>query len=153
MAHNLQIDSLDIKILQFLMQNSRVSYLEIARETGVAGATIHLRLNKMEQAGIIKGNKLIVDPDKLGFKIGAFVCMNLQEGGQYNHAVEVLNNIKEVTECAYVTGAYSMFVKVYCRDTNHLREVLNGKIQKIEGVKSTETFIILEQSIDRQVQV
>ena len=153
MSENLQIDSLDMKILEILMENSRVSYLEIARKTGVAGATIHLRLNKMERLGIIKGNRLIVDPEKLGFKIGAFICINLQEGGQYEHAVEVLNDIKEVTECAYVTGAYSMFVKVYCKDTNHLREVLNGKIQKIEGVKSTETFIILEQSIDRQVQL
>lgn len=153
MSENHQIDSLDKKILELLMQNSRISYLEIARATQVAGATIHLRINKLEQSGIIKGNKLMVDPEKIGLKIGAFICINLQEGGMYQHATEVLKEIKEVTECCYVTGSYSMFIKVYCRDTSHLRDMLTGQIQKINGVKSTETFIILEQSIDRQVQL
>jgi len=153
MEENLQIDSLDKKILELLMQNARISYLEIARATQVAGATIHLRMNKLEQSGIIKGNKLLVNPDKLGLKIGAFICINLQEGGMYDHAAEVLQEVKEVTECCYVTGSYSMFIKIYCRDTTHLREVLTSKIQKVPGVKSTETFIIMEQSIDRQVQL
>ena len=153
MEENLQLDSLDKKILEFLMMNARISYLEIARATQVAGATIHLRLHKMEQAGIIKENRLMVDPSKLGFKLGAFIAINLQEGGMYDQVAEVLREVKEVTECCYITGSYSMFIKVYCRDTSHLREVLNGKIQKVDGVKSTETFIILEQSIDRQVQL
>lgn len=148
-----QIDSLDKKILELLMQNSRISYLEIARATQVAGATIHLRLKKMEQSGIIKGNKLMVDPEKIGLNIGAFICIHLKEGGMYQQATEVLKNVKEVTESCYVTGSYSMFIKVYCRDTSHLRDILTNQIQKIDGVKSTETFIILEQSIDRQVQL
>jgi Lrp/AsnC family transcriptional regulator for asnA, asnC and gidA len=153
MEENLQIDILDKKILELLMQNSRISYLEIARASNVAGATIHLRMSKMEQLGIVKGSVLLVNPEKLGLKIGAFICINLQEGGMYDAAASVLKDIPEVTECSYVTGSYSMFIKIYCRDTNHLREVLTSKIQKVQGVKSTETFIILEQSINRQVQV
>lgn len=153
MTENFQPDSLDINILQLLMTDARISYLDIARANNVSGATIHLRMNKLENAGIISGNRLIVNPDKLGFKLCAFIAINLEKGGHYNEAVIVLKKIKEVTECCYVTGAYSMFIKLYCKDTSQLREILNEHIQKIQGVQRTETFIILEQSIDRQIEL
>jgi Lrp/AsnC family transcriptional regulator for asnA, asnC and gidA len=135
------------------MTDARISYLDIARANNVSGATIHLRMNKLENAGILSGTRLIVNPDKLGFKLCAFIAINLEKGGLYNDAVKVLRKIKEVTECCYVTGAYSMFVKLYCKDTAQLREILNEQIQKIQGVQKTETFIILEQSIERQVEL
>ena len=153
MAENFQLDSLDIKILQLLMTDARISYLDIARANDVSGATIHLRMNKLENAGILSGTRLIVNPEKLGFKLCAFIAIHLEKGGLYNEAVKVLKKIKEVTECCYVTGAYSMFIKLYCKDTAQLREILNEQIQKIQGVQRTETFIILEQSIERQVEL
>ncbi len=153
MAENFQLDSLDVNILQLLMTDARISYLDIARANNVSGATIHLRMSKLESAGIISGTRLIVNPDKLGFKLCAFIAINLEKGGLYNDAVKVLKKIKEVTECCYVTGAYSMFIKLHCRDTSQLREILNEQIQKIQGVQRTETFIILEQSIDRQIEL
>ena len=153
MESNLQLDSLDLNILHLLMTDARISYLDIARANNVSGATIHLRMNKLESAGVISGTKLIIKPEKLGYKLAAFIAINLEKGGLYNEAVRILKNIKEVTECCYVTGAYSMFIKMYCKDTAELREILNDKIQKIEGVKRTETFIILEQSIDRQIEL
>lgn len=153
MEQNFQLDSLDISILQLLMTDARISYLDIARANNVSGATIHLRMNKLESAGVISGTKLMIKPEKLGFKLVAFIAINLEKGGLYNEAVTILKNIKEVTECCYVTGAYSMFIKLYCKDTAQLREILNEQIQKINGVQRTETFIILEQSIDRQVEL
>lgn len=153
MEENFQLDSLDTSILQLLMTDARISYLDIARANNVSGATIHLRMSKLENAGIISGTKLIIKPEKLGFKLVAFIAINLEKGGLYNEAVKVLKKIKEVTECCYVTGAYSMFIKLYCKDTTQLREILNEQIQKIDGVKRTETFIILEQSINRQVEL
>lgn len=153
MEKNFQIDSLDVSILHLLMTDARISYLDIARANNVSGATIHLRMSKLENAGIISGTKLIIKPEKLGFKLCAFIAINLEKGGLYNDAVTVLRKIKEVCECCYVTGAYSMFIKLYCTDTSQLREILNEKIQKIEGVQKTETFIVLEQSIERQVEL
>lgn len=153
MAENFQPDSLDLKILQLLMTDARISYLDIARANNVSGATIHLRMNKLQNAGVVSAARLIINPEKIGYTIAAFIAINLEKGSLYKEAVEILKKINEVTECCYVTGAYSMFIKINCRDTVHLREVLNEKIQKINGVQRTETFIILEQSINRQVEV
>ena len=150
MTENFQLDSLDINILQLLMTDARISYLDIARANNVSGATIHLRMNKLENAGIISGSRLIINPEKAGYKLCAFIAINLEKGGLYNEAVKILKKIKEVTECCYVTGAYSMFIKLHCKDTIQLREILNEQIQ---GVQRTETFIILEQSIDRQIEL
>ena len=76
-----------------------------------------------------------------------------KKGSIYKDAVEQLRKVKEIVELHYTTGAYSMFAKIICRDTNHLRSVLNDHIQAIEGIQRTETFISLEESIKRQIKL
>lgn len=148
---NLEIDNLDIEILSILMNDATTAYTEIAKELIVSGGTIHVRMKKMQDMGIIKGSNLIVDAQKVGYDITAFLGIYLEKGSIYHDAVEKLKQVKEIVELHYCTGAYSMFAKIICRDTTHLRHVLNDEVQAVPGIQRTETFISLEESIKRQI--
>jgi len=150
---NLEIDNLDMQILSILMEDATIPYTEIAKRLIVSGGTIHVRMKKMQDLGIIKGSNLIVDAQKIGYDICAFLGIFLEKGSIYKDAVEKLKKIKEIVELHYTTGAYSMFAKIICRDTAHLRHVLNESIQAVEGIQRTETFISLEESIKRQISL
>lgn len=150
---NLEIDNLDIQILSFLMNDATTPYTEIAKKLIVSGGTIHVRMKKMEEMGVIKGSNLIIDAQRIGYDVCAFLGIFLEKGSIYKDAVEKLKQVKEIVELHYCTGAYSMFAKIICRDTNHLRSVLNDSIQAIEGIQRTETFISLEESIKRQIEL
>ena len=110
-----------------------------------------MRMKKLEEMGVIKGASLEVDPQKLGYDITAFLGIFLEKGSQYNEAVKQLKTVKEIVELHYTTGSYSIFAKIICHDTTHLREVLNEQIQGVKGIQRTETFISLEESIKRQI--
>ncbi|HEX3383573.1 MAG TPA: Lrp/AsnC ligand binding domain-containing protein [Mucilaginibacter sp.] len=148
---NLEIDNLDVQILSILMKNATTPYTEIAKELIVSGGTIHVRMKKLEEMGVIKGASLEVDPQKLGYDITAFLGIYLEKGSQYHEAVKALKAVKEIVELHYTTGSYSIFAKIVCHDTTHLREVLNEHIQSVKGIQRTETFISLEESIRRQI--
>ncbi|MDX3912169.1 MAG: Lrp/AsnC ligand binding domain-containing protein [Pseudosphingobacterium sp.] len=149
----LELDNLDTQILSILMNDASVPYTEIAKKLVVSGGTIHVRMKKMEELGIIRGSNLIINPQSIGFDICAFLGIYLEKGSQYKTAVEQLKEVKEVVELHYCTGQYSMFAKIICRDTNHLRHVLNEDIQAIKGIARTETIISLEESIKRQISL
>jgi Lrp/AsnC family transcriptional regulator for asnA, asnC and gidA len=151
--YNFELDELDKQILQILLKDASIPYTDIARGLSVSGGTIHVRMRKMQEAGIILGSRLIIDPSLLGFDILAFIGVYLEKGSDYKQASEALINIPEVIEMHYTTGLYNIFAKVICRDTTHLRNVLNNKIQVIPGIQRTETFISLEQSIDREIKL
>ncbi len=150
---NYEIDNLDKQILSLLMHNVIRPYTDIAKELNVSGGTIHVRMKKLTDMGVVKGSQLIIDPATIGYDICAFLGVFLEKGSEYKDAVDKMRKIPEIVELHYTTGAYSMFVKVICKDTKHLREVLNEKIQVIEGVQRTETFISLEESINRQIEI
>lgn len=150
-SQNFELDNLDIQILSILMEDATIPYTEIAKKLIVSGGTIHVRMKKMQDLGIISGSHLIINPQKIGYDICAFLGIYLEKGSQYKDAVESLRKIKEVVELHYTTGSYSMFAKIICRDTNHLRQVLNEDIQGVKGIQRTETLISLEESIKRQI--
>ena len=150
---NYEIDNLDKQILTLLMANVTRAYTDIAKELGVSGGTIHVRMKKLAEMGVVKGSQLTVNPAAIGFDICAFIGVFLDKGSDYKDAVEQMRQIPEIVELHYTTGSYSMFSKIICRDTNHLREVLNEKLQTIKGVQRTETFISLEESINRQITI
>ena len=133
-VQNLEIDNLDIQILSQLMVDATKPYTEIAKELIISGGTVHVRMKKLEDMGIIKGSHLIIDPKKAGFDITAFLGIYLEKGSLYKDAVEQLT-------------------KITCRDTNHLRHVLNEEIQAVKGIQRTETLISLEESIKRQIEL
>ena len=152
-SQNFELDNLDTQILCILMEDATIPYTEIAKKLIVSGRTIHVRMKKMQELGVIKGSHLIIDPQKIGYDICAFLGIYLEKGSQYKDAVENLRAIKEVVELHYTTGSYSMFAKIICRDTNHLRQVLNEDIQGVKGIQRTETLISLEESIKRQISL
>ncbi|AJA47548.1 regulatory protein AsnC [Clostridium pasteurianum DSM 525 = ATCC 6013] len=146
------LDELDIQILDILVKDSRTPYLEIARQCHVSGGTIHVRMKKMEDLGIIKGTKLIIDNSKLGYDVCCFIGIYLDKATAYLNVLEELKKINEIVELHYTTGEYSIFSKVICKSISHLQELLMTKIQIIDGVQRTSTFISLSQPIDRNIQ-
>ena len=146
------IDKIDKKILQFLVKNARMPFLEIARECGISGAAIHQRVKKLTDQGIIKGSSLEVDPKSLGYDVCAIVGIQVTEPIMGPIIAEALKSIKEVVECHYVTGKNHLMVKMYCLDNDHLMRALNDML-KIPGVGNTETLISLSQPFSRQIDV
>ncbi|WP_034919765.1 Lrp/AsnC ligand binding domain-containing protein [Gillisia sp. CAL575] len=147
------IDGIDKTILNYLMEDARKPILEIARSIGISGAAIHQRLRKLEKSGLIEGSKLMINPRVLGYKTLAFVGVYLDKAVSNPQAVKRLSEIPEVLECHYTTGNWSIFLKILCRDNEHLMNVLNKNIQAIDGVSRTETFISLDQQLKRQIKV
>lgn len=135
------------------MEDARKPILEIARNIGISGAAIHQRLRKLESSGLIAGSKFVINPKILGYSTMAYIGIYLDKAMANPRAVRQLEEIPEVLECHYTTGNWSILIKVLCRDNEHLMQVLNKKIQQIDGVSRTETFISLNQQIDRQIQV
>ena len=150
---SIYIDGIDKKILRALMADARTPVLEIARQVGISGAAIHQRLRKLEKSGLISGSKFVINPRILGYTTMAFVGIFLDKAVSNPQAVKQLKTIPEVLECHYTTGNWSILIKVLCKDNEHLMHVLNTNIQAIEGVSRTETFISLEQQIDRQIKI
>ncbi len=153
MSDNLQLDKLDVDILDLLMHDAMMPYTDIAKKLFVSSGTIHVRMKKLEQMHIIKSANLHINPTKLGYDITAFLGIYLEKSSLFDDVVRDLKKIPEITECYYLTGNYSMFVKLICRDTLHLRNVLHDKIQQIQGIDRTETFISLEESFSRPVKI
>ncbi len=151
MDSDYQIDNIDKQIMAILLENARTPYTEIAQKLIVSPGTIHVRMKKLEKMGVVQGTELVVDPAKLGYDLTAFIGIYLEKSVNYKEVIPELENIEEIMEAYYTTGGYSIFAKIVCANTNHLRVVLNEKIQAVRGIQRTETMISLEQSIRRKV--
>lgn len=150
---SLHLDGIDKIIIKNLIEDARTPILSISREVGISGAAIHQRLRKLEATGLLAGSKFVLNPKVLGFKTLAFVGIFLDAASKYSAAIKRLKEIPEVIESHYTTGNYAIFIKILCRDNEHLMNVLNNEIQNIKGVARTETFISLDQHIDRQIKI
>lgn len=148
-----KIDNLDRKILQIIMKNARIPSKDVAVECGVSRAAIHQRIQRMIDMNVITGSGYNVDPRVLGYATCTYIGVKLERGSMYRDVVPELEKIREVVECHFTTGPYTMLIKLYARDNQHLMELLNDKIQHITGVTATETLISLEMSINREIPV
>ncbi|MEM6298014.1 MAG: Lrp/AsnC ligand binding domain-containing protein [Bacteroidota bacterium] len=144
-----KLDETDLRILSLLMKNAKMPYTEVASRVFVSGGTVHLRMKKMEDLGIVQGSSLSVDISKLGFDVTAYLGIYLTTSSLYDDVADKLAEIPEILSLHYTTGAYSIFIQLICRDTKHLREILHDKIQPIEGIARTETLISLEERFRR----
>lgn len=153
MAKNYEIDNTDLQILALLSEDAKIPYTEIAKKVFVSGGTVHVRMRKLEEMGIVQGATLKIDYSKLGYDITAFLGIYLEKSSYYERVADELTQIPEVVSLHYTTGPYSMYARVYCKDTQHLREVLHDKIQKIDGVERTESIISLEERVQRSIQL
>ena len=153
MAKNYEIDNTDLKILEILMEDANKPFTEVAKKVYVSQGTVHVRMSKMEDAGIVEKTTLKINYAKLGYDITAFIGIYLEKSALYDQVLAKLKEIPEITSIHYTTGNYSMFLKIHCRDTNHLKEVLHDKMQQVEGIDRTETMISLEESLDRSLKL
>jgi Lrp/AsnC family transcriptional regulator, regulator for asnA, asnC and gidA len=144
-----EIDNIDLKILSLLMKDATIPYTEIGKLVFVSAGTVHVRMKKMEQLGIVIGSQLIIDYTKIGYDITAFIGVFLKESSLYQQVVNELTQIPEILSMNYTTGNYSIFAKLICKNTQHLMQLLQDKIQKINGIERTETFISLQQPVNR----
>ncbi|MGE5382354.1 MAG: Lrp/AsnC ligand binding domain-containing protein [Omnitrophica WOR_2 bacterium] len=153
MEKNFHIDSLDKKILKLLNADSRMPFVEVARNCKVSGAAIHQRVQKMLEAGVIKGSSLILNPKGMGYHTCAFIGIqvNLTSTSTHDEVFEKIKKIPEIVECHHISGKYSLLVKLYTRNNEHLKDIIVGQIQSIPEITFTETFISLETGFERQL--
>ena len=148
-----KIDSLDKKILDIVTRNARIPSKNVAVECGVSRAAIHQRIQRLIELKVIVGSGYNIDPKTLGFQTCTYIGIRLERGSMYRGVVKCLEAIPEIVECHFTTGPYTMLCKLYARDNEHLMELLNNRIQGIDGVVSTETLISLEESIKREISI
>ena len=146
-----KVDRLDLKILSIISKDARIPFRNVAEQCGVSRAAIHMRVQHMMDMGVIVGSGYEIDMKRLGFSTCTYVGIIFEKGSMYHDIVKHLEAIPEVLECCYTTGPYSVMIKMYARDNEQLMELLNGKIQKIPGVMSTKTMIVLDKSIKRNL--
>ena len=148
-----KIDKLDRKILEIISQNARVPFRDVAEQCDVSRAAIHQRVQRMIENSVITGSGYHVNPKVLGFLTSAYIGVKLERGSMYKTAIPEFEKIPEVTECHFTTGPYTLLVKLYARDNEHLMDLLNNRIQEIPGVVATETMISLNQAVKRKVPI
>lgn len=153
MTSKLNLDKLDNQIIQHMMNDANISYAELGKKFFVSPGTIHVRIKKLQDAGIVKGTRFNVDFKKLGYDVIAFIGIYLKESSLYDAAARDLQKIPEIVRLNYTTGNYSMFAEIVCKDITELRYVLHDQLQKIKGIERTETFISLEENFNRSVKV
>ena len=144
------MDGLDVEILRRLSQDARKSYLETARELKVANATVHERISKLREKGILKGFYTQMSAEKLGLPIIAFVGLITSQNKQLHKLLERLKQIQEIEEAHTVTGQYDFLIKLRARSNEELQELLNT-IGSIPGVSRHETMIALTTILERVV--
>jgi Lrp/AsnC family transcriptional regulator, regulator for asnA, asnC and gidA len=153
MGAKLNLDKLDRQIIDAMLESAEISYADLGKKLFVSGGTIHVRIKKLQEMGIVKGTKLKVDMKALGYDVIAFIGIYLEKSSLYDQVAKQLRSIPEIIRVNYTTGNYSMFAEIVCRDINQLKVVLHDELQKIKGIERTETFISLEESFKRNVAV
>lgn len=153
MAKKLNIDKLDLQIMQEMMDNADTPYAVLGKKLFVSGGTIHVRIKKLEELGVVKGKRLKVDLKALNFDITAFVGIYLEKSSMYDQVAQELEKIREIVRLNYTTGNYSMYIEIVCKDINRLRTILHDQLQKVKGIERTDTLISLSESFNRSVQV
>ncbi|MCH5221365.1 MAG: Lrp/AsnC ligand binding domain-containing protein [Muribaculaceae bacterium] len=148
-----KIDNLDRQILKIVMNNARIPSKDVAHMCGVSRAAIHQRLQRLIELNVITGSGYHVNPKILGYATCTYIGVTLERGAMYRDVVPEIEKIPEIVECHFTTGPYTMLLKLYARDNEHLMELLNKKIQIIPGVTGTETLISLDNSIAREIPI
>ncbi|TYB76749.1 winged helix-turn-helix transcriptional regulator [Bizionia gelidisalsuginis] len=142
-----RLDEVDHQILDMLIDNTRVPFTDIAKKLLISAGTVHVRVKKMEDAGIIKGSSLTIDYKKLGYSFIAYVGIFLQNTSQTKFVLERINLLPYVTVAHVTTGKFNIFCKIRAKDTEHAKDII-FMLDDIDGVYRTETMISLEESLN-----
>jgi Lrp/AsnC family transcriptional regulator, regulator for asnA, asnC and gidA len=148
-----ELDDFDRKILIILEKDGRKPYSEIAKSLDISNTMVHQRINKMKKIGVLKGAGIILDERKLGYEWGAFTGLMLKEDSDSKAIIEELKKIPEVTECYYITGQYTLYIRIVAKNSEHMRSVLYDRIDHIEGILKTESLVDFGAAFKRNVSV
>ena len=148
-----QLDILDQKILEIISNNARIPFKDVATVCGVSRAAIHQRVQRLVEAGVVLGSGYYVNPKSLGYSTCTYVGIKLERGSMYKEVAAQLEKIPEIVECHYITGSYNLMVKLYCIDNEHLMRTIFDKIYHVQGVSSTQTYMSLNESFQREIYV
>jgi Lrp/AsnC family transcriptional regulator, regulator for asnA, asnC and gidA len=153
MSQKLNIDKLDLDIINVMMTDGEISYAELGKKLFVSAGTIHVRIKKLQEMNIVTGSAMKVNTKLLGYDCTAFVGIFLEKSSLYDNVAQELKKIPEILRLNYITGNYSMFIEIVCKDISQLRRVLHDDLQKINGIERTETFISLDEGFNRTLLV
>ena len=149
----LNLDEFDIQILKHLEIDGRMAFSAIATEIGISNTMVHQRYNRMLEQGIITGIKPVLNEKKIGYDWGAFTGITLEKDHDSGRIIEALKNIPEVMECYYITGTYTLYLRIIAKDHAHMREVLYDKIDNIPGISKTDSIIELGCAFKRNISL
>ena len=141
---NYQLDEIDKKILDFLVENTRMPFTEIAKQMDVSAGTIHVRVKKMEDAGIILGSSLNIDYGKLDYHFTAFIGILLTKSNRTQEVLTELASIPNVVEASVISGKYNIFCKVRAKNAEDAKRIIY-QIDDIQDVMRTESMISMEE--------
>ena len=142
-----KLDEVDHAILDILIDNTRIPFTDIAKKLLISAGTVHVRVKKMEEAGLIKGSTLNLDYVKLDYSFIAYVGIFLEKNRMTEKVLMDLKAIPYVTVAHITTGRFNIFCKVRAKDTKSAKDII-FLIDDISGVQRTETMISLEESIN-----
>ena len=151
MPSEYEIDSLDQQILTHLLKDARKPYLEIARDLVVSGGTIHQRIQKMEEAGVIKGFTLVIDRERLGYSVTVLIGIHLKNAKDCAHVLSTLQTFPEVIETHYTSGSYALMAKIATKSIQEYYAFLTDKLQALKEIQATESFICLASPMVREI--
>ena len=147
MPQKFKLDDVDHQILDMLIDNTRIPFTDIAKKLLISAGTVHVRVRKMEDAGLIKGSSLILDYNKLGYSFIAYVGIFLQNTSQIKFVIQRINEIPNVTVAHITTSKFNIYTKIRAKSTQDAKDII-FKLDDIEGVNRTESMISLEESIN-----
>ncbi len=147
-----KLDNLDKKIIELVLKDARIPFLEVARACNVSGAAIHQRIQKLTNLGVLKGSQYVVDPEKIGYETCAYIGLYLKDPERFDEVVKALKDIPEVVECHYTTGGFDMFIKIYAYNNHHLLTIIHDKLQPL-GLSRSETIISFNEAINRPISI
>lgn len=147
-----RIDDIDKQILDVLIENTRTPFTDIAKRLNISAGTVHVRVKKMEENGIIQGSSLTVDYQKLGYTFIAYIGVFLEKTSQTQFVISRIKEIPYVTVAHVTTGKFNIFCKIRAQDTTHAKKII-FMLDDIDGVSRTETMISLEESINDKTRL
>ena len=138
-----KLDRTDLRILALVQRDGKLAQAEIAKRVGLSTAAVNERLKKLEKAGVIRRYAALVDPAAVGAALTAFVEVFIEHPRHETTFIERMLGLDEVQECHYVTGEFSLLLKIRVRDVEALQELLLHRLNCLEGVRQTRTLIVL----------
>ncbi|USZ72478.1 Lrp/AsnC family transcriptional regulator [Natronosalvus halobius] len=145
----MNLDDTDRAILRILQENARTPFSEIARQIDMSSATVHDRVNRLEEAGVIEGYHAKVEPKAIGLGISALVGLRVEQGREQD-TLERLTDIEGVQEVHLTTGEWDVMMRVYAADADALRELMFNQIAQMDGFSRSQTMVILGTTYDSQ---